>query len=133
MCHTVALTSMRLSQRRQPFSALVCRDSVLDNGPNYRQMHHQRPAKQQKKLVIQSINSFEPLLSTYRCVQNFFDLWCAHMNGTWFAGRCENGTIFTQSNDDSSTAQTQKIIYCTFRFSAKTIRKRNRLKTVRFG
>lgn len=59
VCHTVALTSMRLSQHRQPFSALVCPDSVLDNGPNYRQMHHQRPAKQQKKHVIQPINSYE--------------------------------------------------------------------------
>lgn len=54
---------------------------------------------------------------SYRCIKHFFDFRWSHVDRSRFTGRSENRTIFAQCDDHSSTAQTQEIIYCTFRFS----------------
>lgn len=59
--------------------------------------------------------------SAHRCVQYFFDFGRSHMYRPWFAGRSENRTVSPQRDDYGSTAQTQEIIYCTFRFSEMCI------------
>lgn len=52
----------------------------------------------------------------YRCIQYFFDTWRSDMDWLRVGFWCKYGTIFSQRYDNRMTAQTQKVINCTFGF-----------------